>query len=75
MMTHAFRMDVIDEVTEEEFDALLDDFEPFLNTSEKINETSLDKEFKEFMVVDVNEILEQEEEVEDNFEELTLEGI
>ncbi|GJV18806.1 reverse transcriptase domain-containing protein [Tanacetum coccineum] len=70
-----FCIDVINEVSEEELDALLDDFEPFLNTSEKINETSLDKEFKEFMVVDVEEILEQEEEVEDNFEELTLEGI
>ncbi|GJZ01845.1 hypothetical protein Tco_0519806 [Tanacetum coccineum] len=48
--------------------------EPFLNTSEKINEASLDKEFKEFMAVDVEEILEQEEEVKDNFKELTLEG-
>ncbi|GJV01478.1 60S acidic ribosomal protein P0 [Tanacetum coccineum] len=37
-----FRMDVIDEVTEEELDALLNDSEPFLSTSEKINETSLD---------------------------------
>ncbi|GJW48967.1 hypothetical protein Tco_0080613 [Tanacetum coccineum] len=62
-----FRIDVIDEVTEEELDALLDDSEPFLNTSEKINETSLDAEFEEFMVVDVEEIPEQEEEVEDNF--------
>ncbi|GJW38734.1 hypothetical protein Tco_0064579 [Tanacetum coccineum] len=44
-----FRMDVIDEVTEEELDALLDVSEPFLNASEKINETSLDKKFKEFM--------------------------
>ncbi|GKB14585.1 hypothetical protein Tco_0848508 [Tanacetum coccineum] len=32
--------DVIDEVIEEELDALLDDSKPFLNTSEKINETS-----------------------------------
>ncbi|GJW92281.1 hypothetical protein Tco_0169834 [Tanacetum coccineum] len=45
-----------------------------LNTSKKINKTSLDKEFKEFMSVDVKEILEQEEEVEDNFKELPLEG-
>nr|GEZ35757.1 reverse transcriptase domain-containing protein [Tanacetum cinerariifolium] len=42
-------------------------------TSEKINESSLDKEFEEFMTVDVKEIPEQEEEVEDNFEELPLE--
>ncbi|GKC87288.1 reverse transcriptase domain-containing protein [Tanacetum coccineum] len=68
-----FRMDVIDEVTEEELDALLDDFEPFLNTSEKINKTSLNKEFKEFMAIDVEETPEQEEEVNDNFEKLPLE--
>ncbi|GJU38726.1 reverse transcriptase domain-containing protein [Tanacetum coccineum] len=49
-----FRMDVIDKVTEEELDALLDDSEPFLNTSEKINETSLDKEFEEFIAVDTS---------------------
>nr|GEX10975.1 reverse transcriptase domain-containing protein [Tanacetum cinerariifolium] len=30
-----FRMDVIDDVTEEDLDALLDDSEPFFNTSEK----------------------------------------
>ncbi|GJS72732.1 reverse transcriptase domain-containing protein [Tanacetum coccineum] len=53
-----FRMDVIDEVIEEELDALLDDYNPFLSTSEKINETSLDREFKEFMVVDIKEIPE-----------------
>ncbi|GJW76749.1 reverse transcriptase domain-containing protein [Tanacetum coccineum] len=41
-----FRIDVIDEVAEEELDALLNDYEPFPSTSEKINETSLDKEFK-----------------------------
>nr|GEY59616.1 reverse transcriptase domain-containing protein [Tanacetum cinerariifolium] len=41
---------------------------------EKINEASLDKEFEEFMAFDVEEIHEQEEEVENNFEELTLEG-
>ncbi|GKD75388.1 reverse transcriptase domain-containing protein, partial [Tanacetum coccineum] len=33
-----FRMDVIDEVTEDELDALLDDSKPFLSTSEKISE-------------------------------------
>ncbi|GJU63680.1 hypothetical protein Tco_1245515 [Tanacetum coccineum] len=69
-----FRMDVIEEVSKEELDALLNDSEPFLNTSEKINETSLDKEFKEFMAVYVEEISEQEEEVEDNFKELTHTG-
>nr|GFA14345.1 reverse transcriptase domain-containing protein [Tanacetum cinerariifolium] len=41
-----FHMDVIDEVTEEEMDALLDDSEPYLSTSEKINESSLDKEVR-----------------------------
>ncbi|GJZ47844.1 reverse transcriptase domain-containing protein [Tanacetum coccineum] len=42
-----FHMDVIDEVTEDELDALLDDSKPFLSTSERISETSLDKEFKD----------------------------
>ncbi|GKA07239.1 reverse transcriptase domain-containing protein [Tanacetum coccineum] len=68
-----FCIDVIDEVTKEELDSLLDDFKTFSSTSKKINESSLDKEFKEFMVVDVEEIPEQEEEVEDNFEELPIE--
>ncbi|GKE48501.1 hypothetical protein Tco_1479759 [Tanacetum coccineum] len=54
--------------------ALLDDSELFLNTLEKINEASLDKEFEEFVAVDVEEIPEQGEEDENNFEELTLEG-
>ncbi|GJZ94930.1 reverse transcriptase domain-containing protein [Tanacetum coccineum] len=47
---------------------------PFLNTLDKINETSLDKEFEEFMAVDVEEIPKQEEEVKDKFKELPLEG-
>ncbi|GKB02274.1 hypothetical protein Tco_0830363 [Tanacetum coccineum] len=68
-----FRMDVINEVTKEELDALLDDSEPFSTTSKKINESSLDHEFKEFMEIKIKEIPEQEEEVEDNFEELPLE--
>ncbi|GJZ90200.1 hypothetical protein Tco_0662127 [Tanacetum coccineum] len=68
-----FRMDVINEVTKEELDALLNDSELFLSTSEKINDTSLDKEFEEFMAIDVEEILEQEEEVDGNFEELPFE--
>ncbi|GJW59863.1 reverse transcriptase domain-containing protein [Tanacetum coccineum] len=46
-------------------------YEEFLK--DLINETSLDKEFKEFMAVDVDEILKQEEEIDDNFEELSLE--
>nr|GEU60493.1 reverse transcriptase domain-containing protein [Tanacetum cinerariifolium] len=65
--------DVIDEVTKEEFDALLNDYDQFLSTSEKINGTFLDNEFKEFMAVDIEEILEQEEEIDENFEELPLE--
>nr|GEV84275.1 reverse transcriptase domain-containing protein [Tanacetum cinerariifolium] len=64
-----FHMDVIDEVTKEELDALLNDFEPFLSTSRKIIETSLDKEFDEFMAIYVEEILKKEEEINDNFEE------
>ncbi|GJV83762.1 reverse transcriptase domain-containing protein [Tanacetum coccineum] len=67
-----FRVDVIDEVTKEEFDALLDEFEPFSTTSEKISESSLDYEFKEFMAIKIKEIPEQEEEVGDNFKELPL---
>ncbi|GJR76189.1 hypothetical protein Tco_0088554 [Tanacetum coccineum] len=63
-----FRMDVVDEVMEEELDALLNDSEPFLSTSEKNNETSLDKEFEEFIAVDIDEILEQKEEIDHNFE-------
>ncbi|GKF01728.1 reverse transcriptase domain-containing protein [Tanacetum coccineum] len=60
-----FHIDVIDEITEDELDALLDDSKPFLNTSEKISETPLDKEFDEFMSGNV-----QEDEVKDDFEEL-----
>ncbi|GJU77900.1 hypothetical protein Tco_1274970 [Tanacetum coccineum] len=62
-----------DLVSNKKFNALLDDFKPFLSTSEKINETSLDKEFEEFMAVEVEEIPKQEEEVKDNFEDLPLE--
>ncbi|GJX60873.1 reverse transcriptase domain-containing protein [Tanacetum coccineum] len=60
-----FCMDVIDEITKDELDALLDDSKPFLNTSEKISETPLDKEFNEFMSGNV-----QEDEVKDDFEKL-----
>ncbi|GJX80191.1 hypothetical protein Tco_0328340 [Tanacetum coccineum] len=62
-------MDVIDEVMEEELDALLDDSKPFSTTSEKIRESSLDHEFEEFMAIKIEEIPEQ---VKDNFEELPL---
>ncbi|GKB78204.1 reverse transcriptase domain-containing protein [Tanacetum coccineum] len=60
-----FRMDVVDEITKDELDALLDDSKLFLNTSEKISETSIDKKFDEFMLENV-----QENEVKDDFEEL-----
>ncbi|GJY80852.1 hypothetical protein Tco_0493603 [Tanacetum coccineum] len=50
-----FRMDVIDKVTEDELDALLDDSKPLLNTSEKISEAPLDKEFEEFLTGNVQE--------------------
>ncbi|GKC54435.1 reverse transcriptase domain-containing protein [Tanacetum coccineum] len=69
-----FRVDVIDEVTEEELDTLLDDSKPFSTTSEKINESLLDHEFKEFMATKIEEIPEQEEEVENSFEVLPLQG-
>ncbi|GJU05026.1 reverse transcriptase domain-containing protein [Tanacetum coccineum] len=60
-----FRMDVVDEITDDQFDALLDDSKPFPNTSEKISETSLDKEFDEFMSGNI-----QEDKVKDDFEKL-----
>ncbi|GJU73930.1 reverse transcriptase domain-containing protein [Tanacetum coccineum] len=60
-----FRMDVIDDITEDELDALLDDTKPLLNTSEKISKTPLDKEFDEFILENV-----QEDEIKDDFEEL-----
>ncbi|GKD68459.1 reverse transcriptase domain-containing protein, partial [Tanacetum coccineum] len=60
-----FRMDVIDDIIEDELDALLDGSKPFLNTSEKISETPLDKEFDEFMSKNV-----QEDEIKDDFEKL-----
>nr|GEU40297.1 reverse transcriptase domain-containing protein [Tanacetum cinerariifolium] len=44
-----FRIDVIDEITEDKLDDLLDDSKPFLNTAEKISKTPLDNEFNEFM--------------------------
>ncbi|GKD73272.1 hypothetical protein Tco_1331554 [Tanacetum coccineum] len=69
-----FRTDVIDEVTEEELDALLNDSKPFSTTSKKISESSLDYEFKEFMAIKIEEIFEQEEEVKNRFEVLPFEG-
>ncbi|GKB37674.1 reverse transcriptase domain-containing protein [Tanacetum coccineum] len=60
-----FSMNVIDEITDDKLDDLLDDSKPFLNTSKKISETPLDKEFDEFMLGNV-----QEDEVKDDFEEL-----
>nr|GEX64434.1 reverse transcriptase domain-containing protein [Tanacetum cinerariifolium] len=60
-------------VTKENFDALLDESKPFSTTLEKISESSLDHEFKEFMAIEIKDIPKQEEEVDDNFEELPLE--
>ncbi|GKD87016.1 hypothetical protein Tco_1358170 [Tanacetum coccineum] len=68
-----FRMDIIDKVTKEELDVLLDDSKPFLGTSEKISESSLDHELEEFMAIKIKEIPEQEEEVEDNSKNYPLE--
>ncbi|GKB03012.1 reverse transcriptase domain-containing protein [Tanacetum coccineum] len=62
-----FSSDVVDEVMEGELYALLNDSEPFMSTSENINEIDSDKEFKEFMVVEVKEILAGKEETDDNF--------
>ncbi|GKA03725.1 hypothetical protein Tco_0676506, partial [Tanacetum coccineum] len=59
-----FRMDVIDEITEVSRSPL-NVQNHVLNTSEKISETSLDKELYEFMSGNV-----QEDEVKDDFEEL-----
>nr|GEZ96082.1 putative reverse transcriptase domain-containing protein [Tanacetum cinerariifolium] len=58
-----FRIDVTNEVTKEELDALLDDFKPFSTMSEKISESFLDHEFEEFMAIKIKEVPEQEEEV------------
>ncbi|GKB49811.1 reverse transcriptase domain-containing protein, partial [Tanacetum coccineum] len=52
-------------IIRDELDALLDDSKPFLNTSKKISETPLDKDFNEFMSENV-----QEDEIKDDFEEL-----
>ncbi|GJT37123.1 reverse transcriptase domain-containing protein [Tanacetum coccineum] len=69
-----FRVDVIEEVTKEELDELLDDSKPFSTMSEKISESSLDHEFEEFMAIKIKEIPEQGEEVENSFKVLPLEG-
>ncbi|GJX39862.1 hypothetical protein Tco_0253165 [Tanacetum coccineum] len=68
-----FRMDVIDEVTGEELDTMLNDSKPFSTTSEKISESSLNHELEEFTTIKIEEIPEQEEEVEDSYEVLPLE--
>ncbi|GKG12756.1 hypothetical protein Tco_0346993, partial [Tanacetum coccineum] len=60
-----FCMDVIDEVTEDELDALLDESKPFPSTSKKISETPINKEFEEFMIGNV-----QDDKVKEDFEEL-----
>ncbi|GJV66108.1 reverse transcriptase domain-containing protein [Tanacetum coccineum] len=67
-----FRMDVIEEVIEEELDVLLDDSKPFSTTSKKISESSLDNEFKEFMAMKIEKIPEQEEEVKNSFKKKIL---
>ncbi|GKD94199.1 reverse transcriptase domain-containing protein, partial [Tanacetum coccineum] len=60
-----FLMDVINEITEDELDDLLDDSKPFLNTSKKISETPLDKEVDKLMSGNI-----PEDEVKEDFEEL-----
>nr|GEW58893.1 reverse transcriptase domain-containing protein [Tanacetum cinerariifolium] len=57
-----FNMDVIDEVIEEELNALLDDSKLFSTTLEKISESSLGHEFEEFMAIKIKEIPKQEKE-------------
>nr|GEW68773.1 reverse transcriptase domain-containing protein [Tanacetum cinerariifolium] len=66
-----FSIDVIDEVMEEEINALLNDSDPFMSTCEKINETDLDREFSEFMEVKLKETPEKE--AEEDIKELSLE--
>ncbi|GJY49479.1 reverse transcriptase domain-containing protein [Tanacetum coccineum] len=66
-----FSIDVIDEVTEEELDALLNESDPFMNTSKKINETDLDRELAKFMEVKFKETPKGE--AEEDFKELYLE--
>nr|GEX41135.1 reverse transcriptase domain-containing protein [Tanacetum cinerariifolium] len=57
-----FRVDVIDNVTEKEVDALLDESKPFSTILEKISESSLNHELKEFLEIEIKEIPKQEEE-------------
>ncbi|GJU39605.1 hypothetical protein Tco_1192562 [Tanacetum coccineum] len=61
-----FRIYVIDEVTEEELDALLNDSEPFLSMSEKINETFLKKNLKNSWPLMSKKSLNKEEKDNDN---------
>nr|GEV99336.1 reverse transcriptase domain-containing protein [Tanacetum cinerariifolium] len=65
---------VIDKVTKEELDALLDDSKPYSTTLKKISESFLDHKFKEFMAIEIEEITKQEEEFKNSFEVLPLEG-
>ncbi|GJU34904.1 reverse transcriptase domain-containing protein [Tanacetum coccineum] len=65
-----FNIVVIDEVKEEELDALLNDYDPFMSISEKINEIDLDRVFVEFMEVKFKE--SPKEEGDEDFKELTL---
>ena len=65
-----FNIDVIDEVIEEELDALLDDSKPFLSTSEKISDADSDREFEEFMEVKFEEEEDETTEEEEKFEEI-----
>ncbi|GJV88786.1 hypothetical protein Tco_1532724 [Tanacetum coccineum] len=51
--------------------ALLNDSDPFMGTSKKINENDLDREFVEFIEVKFEE--SPKEEADEDFEELTLE--
>ncbi|GJV03874.1 hypothetical protein Tco_1337443 [Tanacetum coccineum] len=60
-----FRMDVIDEITEEELDPLLEDSKSVPIYIRKVSEHSRQWEFDEFMSGNV-----QEDEVKDDFEEL-----
>ncbi|GJW77209.1 reverse transcriptase domain-containing protein [Tanacetum coccineum] len=67
-----FNIEVIDEVTKEELDALLQDSDTFMSTSEKINETDLDLKLVEFIEVKFEEM--PEEEIVDNCEDLPLDA-
>ncbi|GJW51617.1 reverse transcriptase domain-containing protein [Tanacetum coccineum] len=70
----SFNMDVIDEILEEDFDALLDEGGEILHSIEgTILKEKLFAEFDEFMAMDIEENFESESETEEiPFEKITF---